>query len=420
MIDTLLNYLGTTSEHTIYFLAFVVAFVESLPVIGIVFPGIIVVVFLGFLASNGNDISFWMIAFFVNFGFIVGECISYIIGRYNLHHILLSHFSLFNTERLDSCRQFFKKHGGKSILVGRFVGVVRPFISLTAGLSYMPIWRFLFYTVVSTFLWSILYLIIGYTVGINTYLLNNLTTVFSVIALVCVVSGLFCYYVMRSKYWCEYIVNLQRICKKCFVNKYFFISFILGVLSISWTMLKINGLLVDVDTDLLFLARSLHNETLTLLIIIITELGSFKIGVLVMLILSGYLYLKHKSLVSIIYTNVFFIVMCLLNSFIKIFFDISRPPLENRLVSAISYSFPSGHALVSMVVYGLMAYFLIHSLENGYLKIFVLSIFSVLILLIGFSRVYLQVHWPSDIIGGYLLGATGLYFFWGVLRKFSN
>ena len=83
---------------------------------------------------------------------------------------------------------------------------------------------------------------------------------------------------------------------------------------------------------------------------------------------------------------------------------IRRPrPDHLRLIKQGGYSYPSGHAMISIALYGFLIYYVYHKVNNKYLKIFLISLLSILIILIGMSRIYVGVHYPSDILGGYIL-----------------
>jgi membrane-associated phospholipid phosphatase len=105
-----------------------------------------------------------------------------------------------------------------------------------------------------------------------------------------------------------------------------------------------------------------------------------------------------------------FIIVCvgglLINQVMKLFFAKPRPELWARLISEHSFSFPSGHAVGSMVVYGFIAYILARELPIYQRYIYVAA--SILIIAIGFSRLYLGVHYPTDIIAGYGVGLLWL------------
>lgn len=98
------------------------------------------------------------------------------------------------------------------------------------------------------------------------------------------------------------------------------------------------------------------------------------------------------------------------NEALKILINRPRPAadLVNVFVAETGKSFPSGHAFFGVVVLGMMAYLIIIHQEKVYLKVLTASVFTVFILWVGASRIYLGVHWTSDVIGGYVVGVPFL------------
>jgi undecaprenyl-diphosphatase len=107
----------------------------------------------------------------------------------------------------------------------------------------------------------------------------------------------------------------------------------------------------------------------------------------------------------------------LLSSFLKIGFDRPRPDIVEHLTHAASSSFPSGHAMLSAITYLTLGALMARSEPNRRLKAFILSGALLLTILVGFSRVYLGVHWPTDVLAGWCLGAAWAALWWLVLRR---
>lgn len=101
----------------------------------------------------------------------------------------------------------------------------------------------------------------------------------------------------------------------------------------------------------------------------------------------------------------FCLTSSLLNEILKALFQIQRPLEEFRLISVTGYSFPSGHAMTGLLFYALMIIVLRkHLIKNRPLANISTGLLVLLIILIGFSRIYLGVHFPSDVLAGYSVG----------------
>lgn len=139
----------------------------------------------------------------------------------------------------------------------------------------------------------------------------------------------------------------------------------------------------------------------------ITELGSVLFLVVASIILILFLWFKIKDIWGI----VLFIIAVggsgILTAVLKESYERSRPAI-NEAIDATGFSFPSGHALGALVFYGFVAYLVVRSSRRKALKILAPIISAILIILIGTSRIYLNAHFPSDVVAGYIVGTIWL------------
>ena len=151
---------------------------------------------------------------------------------------------------------------------------------------------------------------------------------------------------------------------------------------------------------------SLRSDWLTSLMKNITQFGGAEFGGVIVFVILLFLTLKKRYMHAIALTLAVSVSYFASLSVKHIF---SRPrPLANPLVPEDGFSFPSSHAAVGIALYGILMYFLISHFEKTWQKVLVAISGSALILAIGASRIYLAVHWPSDVIGGYIFGGLWL------------
>lgn len=141
----------------------------------------------------------------------------------------------------------------------------------------------------------------------------------------------------------------------------------------------------------------------------VTALGGWAVLTLVVALAAGYLLATGKR------STALFVILAsaggaIAGTLLKLLFARDRPDLVTHLVAVDSASFPSGHAMNSAIIYLTLGALLAGAQQRRAVKIYLLSIAIALTLIIGFSRVYLGVHWPSDVIAGWCVGSA-----WAVL-----
>ena len=163
------------------------------------------------------------------------------------------------------------------------------------------------------------------------------------------------------------------------------------------------------------LVVKLRNPTLTFIMQWGTKLSNITfIGVSSLLLIIYFFFIKkEKHIAMLIIGNLLFIV--LLNQIIKFMIRRDRPT-GFRLIEMTGYSFPSGHAMVSMAFYGIIIYIINHQVKNKNIRILLIILNILIIICIGISRVYLGVHYLSDVVTGYSISIIYLL----ILTKYLN
>ena len=146
---------------------------------------------------------------------------------------------------------------------------------------------------------------------------------------------------------------------------------------------------------------------------VITNFGSavFVIALTITLIIV----IKNKKIGLSIFLNLSFVTI--LNQLLKRILQRPRPN-EFRIIEETGYSFPSGHSMVSMAFYGYLIYLIYKYVKNKYIKWGLITLLSILIVSIGTSRIYLGVHYTSDVLGGFLIAVSYLIIYISWAKKF--
>lgn len=182
-------------------------------------------------------------------------------------------------------------------------------------------------------------------------------------------------------------------------------SITLGIFLI-WSILVLTKIINPLDQLMESFVIGIRNDNITKIMINMTNLGSAYSLIVISILLLFFIKNKRVPLSIIINLATVFFTS-------QIFKFIFRRPRPNGvfLADATGYSYPSGHTMVSLAFYIYILYLLFKKINNKLVKILLIIFTTTLLLFIAFSRVYLGVHYLSDIIGGLLLGTTYIIIF---------
>ncbi|ASS76624.1 hypothetical protein CIG75_17725 [Tumebacillus algifaecis] len=159
------------------------------------------------------------------------------------------------------------------------------------------------------------------------------------------------------------------------------------------------------DESVIAFITGLHSELMTKVMLLFTAIGNGGMVVVVSLVALFLLYKLGTSRMELLLFMAVVISSGLFNYLLKNVFQRMRPDF-NPLVHADGFSFPSGHSMSAFALYGVLGFLAWLKVENRKVRTLILTICILMVLSIGTSRIYLGVHYPSDVVGGFLGGAS--------------
>ncbi len=419
-----------------YYVAFGISFLESIAFIGLIIPSTGILIALGFLVSWGG-LKGLTLLITVTIGGFLGDLISFYLGKHGLQWFKPGN-KIFKLEYLKKGEVFFARHGAKSIFLARFISPLRPILPFVAGLFGMARSRFVTYAAIGSILSSTIYLGIGY--GIGT-LSENSNLYFSHVERVLIGFMLCAFLLVFARRFIlqqgELVVQtiktvttttLRRILSSHVVYKLLKhhrrlatwlkaethrLGLFLVVCGISMLCLLIVTLpfirqalegstAQSLDIFILSKVFSWRTPLNTQIIRFSTDLGS-PIAIFVITIMCSIKFWHDgKKMASLIFLGT---ILCTVTSVAlsKIIVNRERPPDFIAHYQENSLSFPSSHAATMLV----LSFFLVHIVSKSspwanrvYLYTAALS----LTLYIGFTRIFLGVHYPTDVLAGFYVG----------------
>lgn len=185
-----------------YYLLFFVLFLENTVLVGLLVPGETVLLAASFLASRG-DLDLVTVIIVAILGALAGNNLGYLIGRRGGRPFVerYGHYFGVSEKRIRAAEEYFDRHGGKTVLIGRFAAGIRVFVALLAGASRMNYLHFFLYTLAAVVSWTLSISAVGFLFGRSLEKLVRSTSLFSmaVLALLAVVVLIYLYARTRRK-----------------------------------------------------------------------------------------------------------------------------------------------------------------------------------------------------------------------------
>ncbi len=426
MLQDLVAFVGERPNLALL-VVFLISAGEALIIVGLFVPSTVVLVGAGTLVGMGK-LPFIPIFVATTLGAIAGDAISYWIGH--VWKDQLRELWPLNRYRslLDQGETFFKKHGGKSILFGRFIPGVKAVVPGIAGMVGMDPVRFTIVNAISAVMWAAVHVLPAVAVGRGIDVAQSSNPRLLVLFLIIALFVVLIWYGAKmaigilmpvAEHWQARLVRflsshptpVSRWAARLLASEngvlapFTYAAMALAALS-GFVMLVVNLLfdpdLVPSDAAISAYLQTLRTEVVDWAMIAITMLGdSILLAAISLALIVSFLALRRWRLASSV--AVAFIAASLFVPVMTTILHGARPTTLDDGVQV--FSFPSGHATLSTTIFGISVLLLVHPLPFAYRRIAYLTT-AVIIALIALSRVYLLAHWPSDVLAGLLFGGS--------------
>jgi membrane protein DedA with SNARE-associated domain/membrane-associated phospholipid phosphatase len=407
--------------------------------VGLVLPGELALLLGGFLASQGRVSLAGMVAV-AAVASVAGYLLGYEVGRRLGPALRTSALGRrVGEDRWDRVEAVMAARGGQAIFVGRFVGLLRALMPAAAGMARVPYRTFLVYTVAGGLIWGPGFVLLGYLAG-NSY--RRVADLAGQAGLVLLVLLVLVGGVLAAGRWIArhpdrvramLARQLERpavaVLRRRYATQFGFLArrfSLQGALGLSLTVglaavVAFGWLFGDITEDVIKgdelaardspVAAWLADHRvgwLTATMRIITQLGSLRFVATLVALTALLLVLRTRRLepAALLVTAVAGTTLLVL--LVKLLVGRARPQVGGMLVLVDSASFPSAHSAQAVATYGALAYLAGRAAPRWGQRVAAWTAATLIVLLVGFSRLYLGVHWLSDVLGGFALGAGWL------------
>ncbi len=419
------DFLGAHQSLAILF-AFLVSFGEALLIVGLFVPSTVVLVGLGTLIGLGKMALLPVFAATIA-GAIAGDALSFWAGVHWKEQIrTFWPFSRYGT-LMEKGEQFIARHGGKSIFIVRFIPGVKAVVPTLAGMMGMSTTRFALVNVSSAFVWAAVHLLPAIALGRGLQVAHAANPRFAILAALVAAAAVLAWLAMRIAQsllipaadrvrfrlalWLErrgrrggafarVLRNHDRTLEATALMG-------LALSALAGFALLFFAVVFDPQVALADAAigqfvQGLRTDWATSIMVGITMLGDAGVLLPAALLLIAAVLVRRQWAIAVAVAAASLSGVVFVDMF-KTLLQRARPvPMYE---GADQFSFPSGHSTSATITFGMLALFVAQSLPARFRGL-VYGGFATLIALIGLSRVYLQAHWPSDVLAGMMFGGA--------------
>lgn len=416
---------------------------EASAFVGFLFPGEIGVLLGGVLANEGR-VPVAAVILAAVAGAIIGDTVGYFVGRRFGRQLLAGTIGRLPLVRrhldrhLDDAQAYIRRRGAASVFFGRFTAALRVLVPGLAGMSEMPYGKFLLFNAIGGALWGAGFVLLGYSAGAAWHHVAGLASRIGVALLVLVVLGLIATRLFRDRE--RHSARLRAFAARVFESRPiawirrlfprqvawirrrldprgptgFALTFVVAIGTLcAWVfgaltqdvVAREEAVRLDPHVERFVLAH--RAGWVTAMMRTVTWLGASALLVPVGVAIAAWFLARRRdwrpgAMLLAAWGGAY-----LLYEAVKPAVGRLRPPAPLRLVDATGWAFPSGHAAQAVAFWGMVA-IVLTARRSIRARVFAAVLALVVALAVGVSRLYLGVHWFTDVVGGYALGGTWL------------